>query len=131
MNPMNNEPVNEERRILLVDDDLVVTGVIGKYLTATGFLVSIAHSGMRALLMAVESAPNVIICDWNLPDMGGREILQLLKQQAATAKVPIIVMTADLMAMSPDAFEILRKPFHPQVLLEAVDRAFEKGKAGG
>src|SRR6187431_42689 len=123
--------VSDTKRILLAEDDTVIAEVIRKYLAANNYSVSVAHTGTRALLMAVEEAPDALVCDWHLPEMDGGQILQLLKQQEATAKVPVIIITADLTVTVPGAFDVLRKPFHPQVLLEAVDKSLGTSGTGG
>ena len=95
-----------------------------------------ATSGDQALKLAGEQPPDVIILDLNLPVLGGLEVCRLLKSRAATAQVPIIMLTA--MASESDrvtgldagADDYITKPFSLRELAARVRAALRRGKPG-
>ncbi|MGA7986908.1 MAG: response regulator [Candidatus Dormiibacterota bacterium] len=80
-------------RLLLVDDDDALAEMYAMQLTASGFEVTTAHSGVEALQLAAEVPPDLIYLDLGLPGMTGLEVLEQLRTAPATAEVPIVILT--------------------------------------
>ena len=80
-------------KVLLVEDSKFLRLATGRALTRAGYEMSFAGDGDEALLMAAESRPELILLDMMLPKMSGPEVLKTLKQNPATAAIPVVVLT--------------------------------------
>jgi len=80
-------------KILLVEDSKFMRLATERALAHAGYEVSSAGDGEQALLMAREKLPDLILLDMLLPKMGGPEVLRALKKDAATAEIPVVVLT--------------------------------------
>src|SRR3982074_562581 len=78
-------------KILLVDDNPMVLGMLQQALTPMGE-VTVATDAADALLKAVDDLPDVMICDYRMPGMDGRQLLEKLKSRPATAGVAGLLM---------------------------------------
>jgi DNA-binding response OmpR family regulator len=74
-------------RVLVVDDERVVTEVVGRYLQREGYEVSLASSGDEALRLAQEWVPDLIVLDLMLPVVDGLEVCRRLRHKS---QVPIL-----------------------------------------
>ncbi|MBM3781629.1 MAG: response regulator transcription factor [Acidobacteria bacterium] len=129
-------PAATRPRVLVVEDEQEIAGLIRHALERGGIAtVEVATSGDQALKLAGEQPPDVIILDLNLPVLGGLEVCRLLKARAATAQVPIIMLTA--MASESDrvtgldagADDYITKPFSLRELAARVRAALRRGKS--
>ncbi len=80
-------------RLLLVDDDDALAEMYAMQLTASGFQVTTAHTGVEALRLATVVPPDLIYLDLGLPGMTGFEVLERLRTAPNTAEVPIVILT--------------------------------------
>ena len=87
-------PQKNEVRILVVDDEPDVLELVVFHLKKENYKVAIADTGDKALRMAVEQVPSLLILDLMLPGINGLEICKLLKQNPKTRDIPIIMLTA-------------------------------------
>src|SRR5690348_14785626 len=78
-------------RVLVVDDEPIVTEVVQRYLIREGYKVSVAADGRAALKEAREGAPDLVVLDLMLPEIDGLEVCRQLR---AESSVPIIMLTA-------------------------------------
>jgi two-component system, sensor histidine kinase and response regulator len=121
-------------KILVVDDDDALRGVIGLALQAEGFEVLEAQDGAAAIQMAREQLPDLVLCDIRMEQMDGYLALAGLRQQATTASLPFILMTGQADAegmrkgMELGADDYLAKPFTIAQLLGAVQARLKKDK---
>ncbi|MEO5753996.1 MAG: response regulator [Chthoniobacterales bacterium] len=89
-----------------------------------------AESGQRALALAQEKSPQLILLDLDLPDMHGSKVLESLQSQPATAETPVIVISADATPsqiermLSAGARNYLTKPFEIRRFLCIFDEVF-------
>ena len=81
-------------KILLVEDSRYLRTASRRLLTQAGFSVVEASDGEEALRQVRESQPDLIILDMLLPKLGGEHVLQALRQDPATARLPVIVLTS-------------------------------------
>ena len=111
----------EQTRVLIVDDDDDVRGMLEIVLEAAGFVVSSASNGQEALerLDGTQPAP-VVLLDLRMPVMNGWEMIEALRETGRLPAVPIIVCTSSP-AESPPGFAVVAKP----VSLEALTRAIK------
>jgi CheY-like chemotaxis protein len=99
--------------VLVVDDEQTARYVLRRCLTSLGCSVMEASSGADALQRAVADHPDVILLDLRMPDMLGTEVLARLKRERATADIPIIIATSQLL----DEGERLRLSNHAVAIL--------------
>jgi len=85
-------------RILLVEDNDMNRDMLSRRLQRKGYEVLMAADGMQAILMAESEAPDLILLDMSLPVIDGWEAARRLKASPATAKVPIVALTAHAMS---------------------------------
>ncbi len=81
-------------KILIVDDDPLFLQMIELYLKRQGYEIVTALSGRDGLKAARQEKPGVIILDVMMPDLSGYEVCRLLRQEEATAEIPILMLTA-------------------------------------
>lgn len=104
-------------RILVVDDSKVMRGVLRKMLGCDGTEVLEAHDGKHALEVLAAEPVDCVISDWNMPRMKGIDLLRRVRQDAALAHLPFVMVTAEAMAQNvaeADAARVsayLTKPF--------------------
>jgi CheY-like chemotaxis protein len=82
------------RTVLLVEDSKLLRADREHILKKAGYLVITAVDGVEALILAYESHPDLIVLDLMLPKLDGAAVLRTLKADPATAKIPVVVVTA-------------------------------------
>ncbi len=113
----------ENKRILVVDDEIKIVEVIKSYLENSGFIVNEAYNGKQALDIFSRVSPSLVILDLMLPDMTGEEICKVLRKKS---RVPIIMLTAKieekniLEGLELGADDYVTKPFSPKQLVARV-----------
>ncbi len=79
--------------ILVADDDPVLRTLLQLQLVAEGHQVSLAEDGNEALRLASSASPELLVLDIAMPGIDGLEVTRLLREQAATADLPIVLLT--------------------------------------
>ncbi len=119
--------LDSDNTVLVVDDNKVNVGIIRQMLRRRGFSVLTSDSGAEALAIARKIKPGIILLDIMMPDMDGFETCRRLKNDAATADIPIIFLSAlDDTENKVHAFEVggvdyITKPFQKNEVLARVD----------
>ncbi len=85
---------NGTRSLLIVDDNEVSRYIVRELLDWPWLDVREANNGLEALSMIAESAPDAIILDLLMPDMGGMEMLRRMRADSATANLPVLIYTS-------------------------------------
>ena len=85
-------------KILLVEDNELNRDMLSRRLQRKGHQVLLAADGMQAILMAESETPDLVLLDMSLPVIDGWEAARRLKSSATTARVPVIALTAHVMA---------------------------------
>ncbi|MFI5341414.1 MAG: response regulator [Candidatus Methylomirabilales bacterium] len=112
--------------ILVVDDEAATRDLLEAILAGAGYQVAQAEGGAAALAHAAASPPDLILLDLLMPEMSGFEVCQRLKQDAATAGAPVIVVTAHGQgrnkeaALTSGADDFVMKPIQAEDLLARV-----------
>ncbi len=119
--------------ILVVDDYSTMVRIMRKLLRQIGYEnVDEAANGQEALSKIKAKPYGLIISDWNMEPMTGFELLQRVRADAATAKTPFILVTAEskpenvLAAQKAGVNNYLIKPFSAPVLKEKIDKALSE-----
>lgn len=84
---------DEETRILLVDDDAETRDIYSQFLQETGFIVDEAENGLDALQRMESAKPDLIMSGIIMPKMDGFTLVQTLKQNIETSKIPIVFLS--------------------------------------
>jgi PAS domain S-box-containing protein len=90
------------RRVLVVDDDVLVCKLIRKNLEPMGMIVEEAHTGPEGLEAARRVKPDVLFLDVNLPVQDGNQVRRALKEDPATRGIPVIMITCESDLLDPD-----------------------------
>lgn len=112
-------------RVLVIDDDESVHGVLTNMLTREGYSTRIARNGKEGLRIAQEYHPDIVILDILMPGVDGWSVLAQLKATAGMEDVPIILLTMlqnKEMGFALGATEYLTKPIDASKLLPVLDR---------
>ncbi len=121
--------------VLLVEDDRDGRLLFAEWLEQAGFRVSQAHNGLQALERAVETTPDVVVTDLNIPGIDGYELTRRLKQDPRTRDVPVLAVTGyAAFAADPSRAHragcqaVLAKPCTAEDLETAVRRLIANGE---
>jgi DNA-binding response OmpR family regulator len=125
------------RKILLVDDETMISEVLEAYLVKEGYQVFKSENGLDALRKAGTVQPDLIVLDLMLPDISGEEICRLLRKES---DVPILMITAKsgedekINGIVIGADDYVTKPFSPRevvVRIQAILRRTQKSRPAG
>jgi len=83
----------EKKKILIIDDEEIITALLKDSIEKMGYDVEIAHSGMQGLRKAETLKPDVIALDVMMPGMDGINIIKKLKDNPATKDIPVLLMS--------------------------------------
>lgn len=86
-------------RVLVVEDDPSVRGLLHTLLSAEGYDVATASDGLAGLVKAASSQPALILLDLMMPDLGGVRVLEELQDDPDLAGTPVIVVTGKIDAV--------------------------------
>ena len=123
----------ESLRVLVVDDEVPLTGVIGSYLEREGFTVTVAHTGPDAVDMAREGRPDLIVLDVMLPGFDGIEVCRQVRQ---FSDAYVIMLTArdeevdKILGLSMGADDYIVKPFSPRELIARIRAMLRRPRTG-
>jgi len=84
------------KRILIIDDDMDMCNLLGRFLQKKGYETDASHSGNKGIAKFKESKFDVVLCDFRLGDKEGREVLREIKQADPYAIVIIITGYSDI-----------------------------------
>jgi DNA-binding response OmpR family regulator len=127
-------------RVLVAEDDPDIAALIRHTLERAGFAVDARTTGPEALAYARAQPPDLVVLDLMLPGMDGLLVCQALRQEAATARLPLIMLTARgeeadrVRGLELGADDYLVKPFSPKELvarIHALLRRAERPKGPG
>ena len=116
-------PGKNDIRILVVDDEPDVLELVVYHLEKEAYRVDVADTGDKALKMARENLPSLLVLDLMLPGINGLEICRLLKRDPKTRDIPILMLTARaaeenrIKGLEFGAHDYVTKPFSPRELV--------------
>jgi len=120
-------------RLLIVEDCAPIATILASHLSGAGYRTTIAPDGERALEIIARERPDGILLDLMLPGISGMEVLKRLRADAATAALPVVLVSAQVGTMHAmqlrtdgDVDAAVGKPFTRAQLVEAVKVAFAK-----
>lgn len=102
--PQKTETQKTETRILLVDDDISLSGLVKDFLQAKGLVVDMHHSAMSAWNEVLKNSYDLILLDWDMPDATGVEFCKMYRDSGGIA--PVLMMTGrDTLDDKEEGFE--------------------------
>ena len=118
------------KRILIIDDDMDMCNLLGRFLQKKGFETDASHSGNKGIAKFKESKFDVVLCDFRLGDKEGREVLKEIKQIDPYAIVIIITGYSDIKTavdvIKSGAFDYITKGDDNDKIIPLVARANER-----
>ncbi|MAA76355.1 MAG: response regulator [Salinisphaeraceae bacterium] len=128
--------MNPEMKILVVDDFPTMRRIVKNLLHDLGYRnIQEADDGATAFPMLAGGDFEFLVTDWNMPEVTGLELLQKVRANAATAKLPVLMVTAEaskeqiVAAAQAGVNGYIVKPFTAATLKEKLDRIFERIEA--
>src|SRR6266542_5702475 len=121
-------------RVLIVEDEPDIRDLVLFHLRRDGYQASSAGSGEEALRQVRQAPPDLVLLDLMLPSMGGLEVCRRLRQDAATAALPMVMLTAKgdevdrVLGLELVADDYVVKPFSPKELLARVRAVLRRAK---
>lgn len=117
-------------KLLLVDDNPMVLGMLQRALTPLAQLTT-ATDAADALLKAVDDAPDLLVCDYRMPGMDGRQLVEKLKSRPATANFSSVLMAnkadiAERLSPQDAADDYLEKPFFLKDATRRIKRMIDR-----
>ena len=119
---MSESAARERPLVLAADDDEDILGLVSFRLERSGYTVVQARDGEAALELAVKELPDLAVLDVMMPKLDGFEVTRRLRADAATSRIPIILLTARAQdadvqrGFEAGADDYIRKPFSPDEL---------------
>lgn len=128
--------MSEKKRILVVDDEPDFASIVQGNLEKEGFEVDVAYDGVEGLEKVKQSPPDAIVLDVMMPEKDGYELCAELKNDAETAGIPIVLLTAVASrvtstryshydGMSTEADDYIPKPASSEDIVESVKRLLD------
>jgi len=118
-------------RILIVDDDTELCGLVQEYLTAEGFTLQAAYDGESGLQQALTNEYALVVLDVMLPGINGFEVLRRIR---SVSKIPVLLLTARgedvdrIVGLEIGADDYLPKPFNPRELVARIRAVLRRAK---
>lgn len=122
------------RRILIVDDEHLVADTLSLIFQKNGFIARAAYSANEALDCARHFAPDLLLCDINMPERDGLELIDIMDREQPACRV--LVLTGAYSSLSriqkraseaDHEFSVLTKPCHPAEVLRCAGELLVTG----
>jgi len=115
------------KKILIVDDDVVVVHLVESILVSNGYEVVKADDGISAMVKLKEEDPDLVILDIVLPEINGYDICHHLRFNKDYEKIPIVILSERNREIgevieAQTNIEYLQKPVDSQLLLEKIEK---------
>ncbi|TXJ25021.1 MAG: sigma-54-dependent Fis family transcriptional regulator [Chitinophagaceae bacterium] len=115
------------KKILIIDDDMDLCTLLGKFLSKNGYEVDMAYSGNKGITKFTEDKFDLVICDYRLGDMEGINVLTALRKENSAVKVLMITGYSDIKTavevIKMGAYDYIVKPLIPDEVLSVVNKA--------
>ena len=121
-----HESAGEKQRVLVVEDEPDIAELVRYHLEQEGFAASVVDDGEKAFDLIRQRQPALIVLDLMLPGMSGLDVCRRLRAEPATARLPIVMLTARaaevdrVLGLEMGADDYVTKPFSPRELIARV-----------
>lgn len=117
-------------KILVIDDDVDMCILLKRFLIKNGYEVILTHSGKKALEELENTEPDLVLCDFRLEDIDGKELLIKIKEKYPQTPVIIVTGYSDIKVavdvMKLGAFDYVTKPLFPDEILLSIKTALQR-----
>lgn len=116
-------------KVLIVEDDLVLSDLLSFALRRSGFDIVTAHDGLNALARWNEESPDLVILDLNLPKLDGMSVCRQIRAQDSTPIIILSVRSGDddvVQGLDLGADDYVVKPFSPRQLIARVEAVLRR-----
>ncbi len=124
----------ERQKILLVDDEIAITGNLAPVLKRSGFEVQVASDGLEALEKAHSFRPDLIVMDVLMPRMDGRQAVREIRSGGDWTPIILLTQVGEsserAMALEEGADDYLNKPFDPFELMARIRAVLRRARPG-
>ncbi len=120
--------VQKRALILIVDDSATVRKLVTSTLERNNYRTIVAADGMEALAKLNEDIPDLVLLDITMPRMGGYQVCKIIKDNATTKKVPVVMLSGNdgffdkVKGRLAGATDYLTKPFEPSLLVKSLEK---------
>jgi two-component system phosphate regulon response regulator PhoB len=114
---------DQQKRVLLVEDDRHIEELVRLHFSKEGFDVTSTPDGDEALVLVQETRPDIVILDWMIEGTSGIEVCRRIRRNPKTAEVAVMMLTArneesdKLRGLETGADDFITKPFSPKELV--------------
>ncbi len=125
-----------QRTILVADDEKDIIDLLTYNLEKEGFVILVAEDGPQVLELVRQKHPDLLVLDWMMPGMDGLEVCRRIRQDPATRRMPVIMLTArtdtvdKILGLEMGADDYLTKPFHVRELVARIHALLRRSDAG-
>lgn len=118
-------------RILIIEDDLDLCELLGKYFEREGFAFAMAHNGRQGVEQALSGEYSLVVLDVMLPELNGFEVLRAIRGKS---NLPVLMLTARgddvdrIVGLEMGADDYLPKPFNPRELIARIRAILRRAK---
>ena len=132
--------LNKNMKILVVDDFSTMRRIVRNLLVELGFsgpLIQEADDGENAMVMLKSQPFDMVVTDWNMPNMTGIDLLRAIRAEASLKGLPVLMVTAEnnrdqiIAAAQAGVNGYIVKPFNAVTLKEKLTKIFERIAAAG
>jgi DNA-binding response OmpR family regulator len=122
-------------RVLIVEDEPDISSLLAFHLEREGYQVSQSPNGLDALQQVRARPPDLVLLDLMLPGIGGLEVCRRLRQDPATAALPVVMLTAKreevdrVLGLELGADDYIVKPFSPKEVVARVRAVLRRSRA--
>ena len=95
MNPLQHKTPMRKAKVAVIDDDRVIRHLLDLHLRNAGYDVFVAEDAVAGGRIVLECAPDVIVCDVEMPYMDGYELVSALRADPTTCDIPVIFLTVN------------------------------------
>ncbi len=127
---------SSSKKVIYIEDEQEMIDLVTVILNRGGYDVKGAFGGRQGLDLVLSDRPDLILLDLMMPDIDGWEVYKQIKSTEATKDIPIIVITAKAQTIDQvlglhiaKVDDYICKPFHPQDLLDSVNRILSRNPA--
>lgn len=126
--------MKNNKRILIIDDDLDMCTLLSGFLDKKGYYTESAHNAAKGLAKFAEGHFDIVLCDFRLGDKDGRDVLLKIKEKSPSTIVIIITGYSDIKiavdVIKHGAFDYIAKPLVPDEVINVIEKALTDARQG-
>src|SRR6266498_2376414 len=119
-----------KKRVLIIDDDMDMCALLSRFLSRNGYDTDVSYSGQKGISKFEEENFDVVLCDYRLGNMDGREVLLSVKKLKPETIVLIITGYSDIKTaidvIKQGAYDYITKPLIPDEVLSVLNKALDQ-----